>query len=453
MAAMETAHAGAAKFRRVSERFDLCIIGAGAAGLGLAYGTARLGLRVALIEQNLMGGDCLNYGCVPSKALLHAARQGTDWLAAQAHIRRTIAAIAPADSMERYTGLGCKVIKGTARIIADGRIAVNAGEITAKHIVIATGSKTRIPALFAGIDYLTNETIWDLPVRPEHLLIIGAGAMGAEMADAFLGLGAKVTLIGKFLPREAEALSAPLRTALVAKGAELIDVRVTAAGPGPSLTFADGRQTSGTHILLATGRSVDTAALGLAAGPDGIKTDRGLKVIGRRNLYAMGDCADPEGIGSQRFTHIAGAHASLLVRRIAFKLPARLSQIPPVRVVYTEPELAQIGERKGAQILEYHFSDNDRAIAEDDTSGLVRLVLDGRGRLIGAGITSAQAGEMIGLYALAIAQRLKLSSIAGLVLPYPTRSEAGKRAAGNYFATRLFSSGTRKIVRFLAKLG
>jgi pyruvate/2-oxoglutarate dehydrogenase complex dihydrolipoamide dehydrogenase (E3) component len=439
--------------QRLNQRFDLAVVGAGAAGLSMAYGAARLGWSVALIEHAEMGGDCLNYGCVPSKALLHAARSGANWAGAQTRIRAAIAAIAPMDSVARYEGLGATVLRGAARLTAQDTLTVDGVAVSAKRIVLATGSRTRIPAFCAGLPYLTNETIWDLAERPAHLLILGAGPMGCEMAEAFANLGARVTLVGPVLPRESPELVAPVAAALAARGVELIRQRAVGASPGPVLQLADGHSVAGTHLLLATGREVDGAVLGIAEGPQGIRTDAGLRVLGRgRHVYAIGDCADPEGTGKQLFTHVAGMHATLLIRKLVFRLPGKLPATPPVRVVYTEPELAQIGHRHGHRVLEQKFDENDRAVAEGETTGLVRLVLDRRGRLIGAGITCPGAGEMIGLYALAIAQRTKLSALAGLVLPYPTRSQAGTRAAAAYFATRLFAAGPRRLAGLLKRL-
>jgi pyruvate/2-oxoglutarate dehydrogenase complex dihydrolipoamide dehydrogenase (E3) component len=438
--------------QRLNRKFDLAVVGAGAAGLSLAYGATRLGWSVALIERAEMGGDCLNYGCVPSKALLHAARSGADWAGAQARIRAAIAAISPMDSASRYEGLGATVLRGTAQMTPQSALSVDGVPVSAKRIVLAIGSRSAIPAFCADLPYLTNETIWDLPARPAHLLILGAGPMGCEMAEAFANLGAQVTLVGEVLPREAPELTAPLAASLAARGVTLIGQRAIGAGPGPVLLLADGRSVAGTHLLLATGRKVDGTGLGIEIGPRGIRTDAGLRVPRRRHVYAMGDCADPDGIGPQRFTHIAAAHASLLIRRLVFRLPATLPAAPPIRVVYTLPELAQIGAITGHRVLERKFTENDRAIAERETAGLVRLVLDRRGRLIGAGITCPGAGEMIGLYALAIAQRMKLSAIAGLVLPYPTRSQAGTRAAGAYFADRLFAPGPRGLAKLLKRL-
>jgi pyruvate/2-oxoglutarate dehydrogenase complex dihydrolipoamide dehydrogenase (E3) component len=431
-------------------RFDIAVIGAGAAGLSVAYAAARLGLKTALIEQSTMGGECLNTGCIPSKALLAAARRGQNWEQAQAHIKAAIAAIAPADSAERYQSLGATILRGTASFTGPSTLAVNGQAITARRIVIATGSRPKIPDFLAGIPHVTNETIWDLPERPESLVIIGGGPMAFEMADAFSALGTEITMFAgpKPLPREDPALSAPLIAALQARGVRILPQRATAE-----------RDVAGAKILLAAGRIVDTAALNLAAagitaGPNGIKTDLSLRAIGNKTVFAAGDCADPERIGPQRFTHIAGAHAGIIIRQAIFRLPAKLNPSLPIRVIYTSPELAQLGATadQGASTLIWPFAENDRAIAEGDTTGLIKLVLDQRGRLIGAGIVGPGAGEMIALYALAIQQKTKLSALASLILPYPTRGEAGKRAAGAHFAAKLFAPGPSRLAKFLARL-
>lgn len=435
----------------MSAAFDVAVVGAGAAGLSVAYGAARLGLSVALIERGEMGGECLNTGCIPSKALLQAVRQGADWYTAKTRIKAAIAQIAPVDSVERYTGLGCTVITGSARLRADNSIAVDDRVIRPRRVVLATGSRPRVPAFCQGTDYLTSETIWDLRARPRALVILGAGPVGCEMAEAFARLGTEVTLIGTLLPREARALVAPIRAALAALGVRLEPARAIGM-EGRVLILADGLKIPFGDLLLAAGREVDVTGLGVAATRAGIRTDRRLRVAGRWNVYAVGDCADPKNVGPQRFTHVASAHASVVLKQIAFRIPARITSEPPVRVVYTSPELAQVGYPNGARILEHPFAENDRAIAEGNTAGLTRLVLDRKGRLIGAGITGPNAGEMIGLYALALSQGMKLRALAGLTLPYPTRSEAGKRAAGGYFAPALFGPRTRKLVSLLNRL-
>jgi pyruvate/2-oxoglutarate dehydrogenase complex dihydrolipoamide dehydrogenase (E3) component len=442
--------------------YDLAVIGAGAAGLSVSYAAARLGLRVALIEQSAMGGECLNTGCVPSKALLHAARTGADWPAAQAAVRAAIAAIAPMDSAERYRGLGATVLHGTARFTGTDRLDVDGAALGAHRIVIATGSRSKIPDFCSGMPYLTNETIWDLPAPPEHLLILGGGPMAGEMAEIFSGFS-KVTIAGNFFPNEDPDLVAPLAAVLAAKGVMLTGQRAVGAKPGPILILEDGREISGSHLLIAAGREVDMtelnlAAAGLSAGPNGIKTDAGLRVEGGRDrIFAAGDCADPAGIGPRRYTNVAGEHAGVIIRRAIFRLPARLQATPPARAIYTNPALAQVGltlaqAGPGARALVSHFTENDRAQAEGETAGLVKLVLDAKCRLVGAGICGPGADEMIGLYALAIASRTKLSRLAGLMLPYPTRSEAGKRAISADLAERLFSNGPKRLARWLARL-
>jgi pyruvate/2-oxoglutarate dehydrogenase complex dihydrolipoamide dehydrogenase (E3) component len=444
-------------------RFDVAVIGAGAGGLSVAYAAARLGLRIALIERGAMGGECLNIGCVPSKALLAAARRGLDWPAAQAELRRAIANIAPVDSAARYEGLGATILQGTARFTGRCALDVAGQAITAKRIVIATGSRPNIPDFLAARPFLTNETIWDMPDLPGRLSILGGGPMAMEMADAFSLLGSTVTVIGgpRFLAREDPDLAEPVLAALRARGVTLLASRAVAAN-GAGLVLDNGVEVTGDRLLLATGRIVDTSALNLAAAnisasPNGIKTDSSLRAIGNKSIFVAGDAADPAGTGPQRFTHVAAAQASLIVRQAIFRLPAKLATAPPVRVTYTDPELAQVGltlaeAGPGARALTWPFAENDRAIAEGNTVGLVKLVIDRKERLVGAGIAGKAAGDMIGLYALALAQRTKLSALAGLVLPYPTRSEAGKRAAGTLFAEKLFAPGPRRLVKWLARL-
>ncbi len=449
---------------RVTDHYDLAVIGAGAAGLSVTYAAARLGVRVALIERGAMGGECLNTGCIPSKTLLAAAHRGETFGQAKAYINTAIAAIAPMDSTARYTGLGATVIAGSAQFTGRRSLEVNSRALTAKRIVVATGSRPKIPIFCQGIPHLTNETIWDLPDLPTHLIILGGGPMAFEMAEAFSVLGAKVTMVGgpRLLPREDPALAAPLITALQHRGVTLLTQRAVAAKPGPILVLDNGSEVAGTHLLIAAGRTVDVSSLnltaaGISAGPDGIATDSSLRCIGNKAIFAAGDAANPQGIGPQRYTHVAGSHASIIIKQVLFRLPAKLSATPPVRAIYTQPELAQVGYTHAqagpdAKTLIWPFAENDRALAEDATTGLVKLVLDKNGRLVGAGIAGPNAGDMIGLYALMLAQKTKLSALAGLVLPYPTRSEAGKRAAGSFFAEKLFTPKMSQLVKFLARL-
>ncbi len=466
--------------------FDLAVIGAGAAGLSVTAVAAQLGLRVALIERDRMGGDCLNYGCVPSKALLaasHAAQQARgaarfglhlpepaiDWAAVQAHVEGVIASIAPTDSEARFRALGATVLRGEARFAAPDTLTVDARRLTARRIVIAAGSTAAIPPI-SGLDRvptLTNTTIFDTTERPDHLLVLGGGPVGLELADAFAGLGSRVTVVeaATIAGKEDPELVAGLRDALTARGITLLEgARVTAVEPGPTLILADGQSITGSHLLVAVGRRPNLQALNLSAGnvhatAAGIITDRGLRSLTNRRVYAVGDIADPQGIGPRAFTHVGSYHTGIVIRRALFRLPARLNYAALPRVTYTNPELAQAGQTEAearaaghdVHILRWPLADNDRAATDRDLTGLVKLVV-ARKRVIGAGILAPNAGEMIGLWALAIAQRTKLSTLASLILPYPTRSEAAKRAAASFFAPSLFAPRTKSLVRLLARL-
>jgi pyruvate/2-oxoglutarate dehydrogenase complex dihydrolipoamide dehydrogenase (E3) component len=471
--------------------FDLVVIGAGAAGLSVAAGASQLGASVALIERGLMGGDCLNTGCVPSKALLaaahaartihQAARFGViagkpaacdpviDWDRVRSHVRGAIAAIAPMDSEARFRALGATVLRAEARFIDPATISAGGRAITARRFVIAAGSRAATPDI-AGLDkvpYWTNDSLFDLSEQPDHLLILGGGPIGLEMADAFSGLGCRVTVIeaGRIAAKEDPELAAGLRRALAARGVIFREgIHVTSVAPGPVLQLADGSQIAGSHLLVAAGRTPDLAALNLPAGniqagPAGIATDRGLRSLTNKRVFAAGDIADPAGIGPRAFTHVGSYHAGIIIRRVLFRLPARIDYAALPRVTYTDPELAQTGMTEAeavasglkVQLLRWPMADNDRAIAERDTAGLVKLVAF-RNRIVGAGILSPHAGEMISQWTLAITQRTKLSALAGLIVPYPTRSEAAKRAVGSAFAERLFSARTKALVQLLCRL-
>ncbi len=467
-------------------RFDLAVIGAGSAGLSVAAGAAQLGAKVALIERGRMGGDCLNTGCVPSKALLaaaHAARTvrdaarfgiiaaepAIDWDRVRAHVQGVIAEIAPVDSEARYRALGATVIRGEARFVDRATLSVDGRTLTARRFVVAAGSRAAVPPI-PGLDqvpYWTNDSLFDLTIKPDHLLILGGGPIGLEMADAFAGLGCRVTVIeaARIAAKDDPELAAGLRQALTRRGVTVREgVRIEAVAPGPDLMLADGSRIAGSHLLVAAGRTpnleaLDLAAGGIAAGPAGIATDRGLRSVSNTRVFAAGDIASPEGIGPRAFTHVGSYHAGIVIRRALFRLPARIDYAALPRVTYTDPELAQTGLTEqealasgmSVQVLRWPLAENDRAIAERDPAGLAKLVVN-RGRVVGAGILAPHAGEMISLWSLAISRRVKLSALAGMIVPYPTRSEAAKRAAGSFFASRLFSPRTKALVRVLGLL-
>jgi pyruvate/2-oxoglutarate dehydrogenase complex dihydrolipoamide dehydrogenase (E3) component len=448
---------------------DIAVIGAGAAGLAVASGAAQFGQRVVLVERDRMGGNGLNTALVPSKALLAAVRKGADWDAARAHLRNVAAAIAPMASEERYRGLGVTVLKGEARFVDPDAIQVDGRHITTRRFVVATGSRPSVPPIegLAEVPYWTNESLFSLPDRPDHLLILGGNSPGLEMADAFAGLGCRVTLIEawRIAGQDDPELAAGLRMALVRRGVVILEqAKVVKVLAGPILVLEDGRRIEGSHLLVATGRhpdldTLDLTAGGIKASPAGILTDTGLRSVTNRRVFAVGDIADPVGLGPRASTHVAGYHAGIVLRRMLFRLPARLNYAAVPRVIYTDPELAQTGLTQAQavaaglkpRVLRWPLADNDRAIAEGATEGLVKLVVSGK-RVVGAGILAPGAGDMISLWSLAIAQRIPIAALAGLIVPYPTRSEAGKRAAGSLFASTLFSERTRGLVRLLSRL-
>ncbi|WP_237215051.1 dihydrolipoyl dehydrogenase family protein [Falsiroseomonas oryziterrae] len=475
--------------------FDLVVIGAGAAGLSTAAVSAALGLKVALIERAEMGGDCLNWGCVPSKALLataHAAqavreagrlgiRVGepeVDWAAVRAHVRGAIAHIAPTDSEARFRGMGVEVIRASAHFTAPDEVEAAGRRITFRRCVIAAGSAAVVPDIpgLGPVPWLTNETIFELEEKPEHLLILGGGPIGLEMAQAHRRLGCRVTVIeaGRIAGRDDPELAEGLRRVLLREGVELREgatlarVEPDRAAPGRTGLVAvleDGTRIPGSHLLLAVGRAprlagLDLVAGGIAATPKGIKTDAGLRSVSNRRVWAVGDIADPQGIGPRAFTHVASQHAGVLARRMLFRLPAKVDYAALPRVTYTGPELAQVGmteaeaREQGLDPRPYRFPlpETDRAVAEGIEDGLVKLVVSPKGRLLGAGVLGPHAGEMAGIFGLMIGRKLPLSALAGLVLPYPTLAEAAKRAAGDFYAPKFLSGTAKRLVGLLWRL-
>ena len=467
---------------------DICVIGAGSGGLSVAAGAVQMGASVVLVEKGKMGGDCLNYGCVPSKALLaagHAAeavrrarRFGIKTSAAAidpagvyGHVRDTIAAIAPVDSVERFEGMGVKVIQAQGRFTGHRTVTADGVRITARRIVVATGSAPFVPPIpgLDGVPYLTNESLFDLDAVPEHLVVIGGGPVGIEMAQAHRHLGARVTVLemASILPNDDPELVEPLRRRLIEDG---IDVRegvtvtgVEKAGNGVVVAIAgDGADTrvEGSHVLVAAGRRPTVDGLDLdKAGVDfdakGIKVNDRLRTSNRR-VYAIGDVA-----GGHQLTHMANHHAGIVLRNILFRLPSRVEARAVPWVTYTAPELAQVGQteaeahRDGADIrvLRWPFADNDRARAEGDIDGLVKVIVTPRGRIVGAGIVGPRAGELIQTWVLAMAEDMKVGAVAKMIVPYPTLGEANKRAAGSFFTPMLFGARTRRLVRFLRRFG
>lgn len=491
------------------QKYDICVIGAGSGGLSITAAAAQLGLNVVLIEKGEMGGDCLNTGCVPSKALLAAAKRAhdvqktvitkdsspedvlnamgvtskqpdIDYMAVQHHVAEVIAGIAPHDSVERFEGLGAKVIKGRASFIDKDTVSIDGTDITvtAKKFVIATGSAPFIPPI-KGLEnsgFVTNEEIFSLPEQPNHLIVIGGGPIGVEMAQAHRRLGSDVTIITdqKVLPRDDAELSIFVRQSLEKDGIQMIEhahiKEIKGASPKVTIDYTsvkDDTETahklSGSHILLATGRRAALSNLGLAkAGIQytnkGITVDAKLRCVSRKHIYAVGDC-----VGGPQFTHIAGYHAGIVVKNMLFKIAAKVDYRTLPYVTYTDPELAQTGLTEAQAIAQYgpskitvlrfSFKENDRARATRKTNGMIKIIAFKKGfrknRIIGAGIVGENAGELIQLWTLAIHKNLKIADIATYISPYPTLGEISKRVAGSYYTPTLFSEKTQKIVKFL----
>ncbi len=475
---------------------DLCIIGAGSGGLSVAAGAVQMGADVVLIEKAKMGGDCLNYGCVPSKSIVAAAhaadavrRSGrfgvkavepeVDFPAVRDHVRGVIAAIEPHDSVERFEGLGVKVLQEAAVFSAPRELQAGETTVRAKRFVIATGSSAAVPPIegIQEVPFLTNETVFDLAEQPEHLIVIGGGPIGSELAQAHRRLGAKVTLLEMFrvlgkddpevtefarrrLLEDGVVIREGIKIHAVGKDGDGIKVEIEVSGEGKS---GGQRETvSGTHLLVAAGRRANVEGLGLeAAGvdysPRGIEVDARLRTSNKR-IFAIGDVA-----GGLQFTHVASYHAGIVIRNALFRLPAKASHDVVPWVTFTDPEVAhvglteaQAGERFGEEqikVLRWSFEENDRAQAERETEGLIKVVVGKRGKILGASIGGLRAGELLQPWVLAMSQGLKIGAMANAIAAYPTLGEVGKRAAGSYYTEALFGERTKKIVRFLLKFG
>ncbi len=469
-------------------RPDICVIGAGSGGLSVAAAAAAFGVPVVLIEKGRMGGDCLNYGCVPSKALIAAGRRAhqiataggfgieaapaIDFRSVNRHVQNVIATIAPNDSRERFAGLGVNVFPGTG-CFADAETVTVDGDlkIKARRFVVATGSSPAVPPIpgLAETPHFTNETIFGLTERPSHLLVIGAGPIGLELAQAFRRLGSRVTVVEALRPLAKDDVECG-RIVVEALGREGIAIfseatvrTVRSSSNSIHLTVKMGETEKaiiGSHLLVAAGRAPNLGGLGLkaagiACGPKGILVDHGLRTTNRR-VYAVGDV-----VGDLNFTHVANYHAGLVIRNALFRLPvkARYDAVP--WVTFTDPELAQVGltEDQAKQlgheirVLRWPFRENDRAQAGREESGHVKVITGKRGRILGATIVGAHAGELIATWTLAIRQGLNIRAIAEAVSPYPTLGEVNKRAAMTYFSSRLASPGVRRVIRWLRQLG
>ncbi|MCG7522246.1 NAD(P)/FAD-dependent oxidoreductase [Ruegeria sp. Ofav3-42] len=463
---------------------DILVIGAGSGGLSVAAGAIQMGADVILLEGHKMGGDCLNFGCVPSKALIasgkaaygqaHASAFGVadvmpqvDYATAKDHVHDVIAQIEPMDSQERFEGFGVKVIREYGSFVSPTQVQAGDYLITARRVVIATGSSPLVPPI-PGLDqvsYYTNEAIFDLRDKPEHLLIIGGGPIGMEMAQAHIRLGCKVTVIeglqalSKDDPEAAEIVLETLRAEGVAIHERAMVAQIRDNNGAVEVVTENGDIFSGSHLLLAAGRKANTDRLNLeAAGIEttrsGIKVDDTLRTTNRK-IYAIGDVA-----GGLQFTHVAGYHAGIIIRSALFGLPSKAKTAHIPWATYTDPELAQVGLTEAqaraqhgdkVEVARFDYHHNDRAIAERKTKGFIKVMVV-KGRPVGATIVGHQAGELINLWSLALANNLKMGQIAAMISPYPTIGELNKRVAGAYFSPRLFENQTvKRVVRFVQR--
>jgi len=467
---------------------DICVIGAGSGGLSVAAGAVQMGADVVLIEAGEMGGDCLNYGCVPSKALIAAGKHAhmfghstafgiaaqtpqVDFKKVHDHVHDVIATIAPIDSQERFEGLGVTVIRETARFKDHRTVIAGDTEITAKRIVVATGSSPIEPPIpgLDTVDFFTNETIFDNKTLPEHLIIVGCGPIGMEMSQAHRRLGAKVTTLdgGRALAKDDPELAAIVIKRLIAEGVNLVEnakvERVENTGTGIRVVFnKDGSEQSveGSHLLLAAGRKPNVEKLDLEkAGIDytrrGITVDARLRTTNKK-VFAIGDVA-----GGLQFTHVAGYHAGIVIRNALFKLPAKADHSAVPWVTYTDPEMAQVGlteaQARAAhgdkiRVLHWGFDENDRAQAERRTEGVIKAMTDHKGVVLGASIVGAGAGDLLAPWILAVGQKQKIGTLAQFIAPYPTMTEVSKRVAGSYYTPSLYSGRVRFAVRLLMRL-
>ncbi|OAN74938.1 dihydrolipoamide dehydrogenase [Jannaschia sp. EhC01] len=464
---------------------DICVIGAGSGGLSVAAGAVQMGAKVVLLEGHLMGGDCLNYGCVPSKALLaagHKAHQtaeaafgvaghdpAPDYAAAKDHVRAVIEEIEPVDSQERFEGLGVQVIREFGKFISHTEVQAGDDVIKARRFVIATGSRPFVPPISGldTVDYHTNETIFDLREKPDHLIIIGGGPIGMEMAQAHRRLGSRVTVLegAKAMGKDDPEAAAIVLETLRREGVEIVEGATAAQVSGSDgvikVETEDGATFEGSHLLIAVGRQVNVDTLDLHKA--GVAFERGGVTVGddlrstNARVYAVGDVA-----GGAQFTHVAGYHAGVIIRPMLFGLPAkaRTDHIP--WATYTSPELAQVGlteaeakDQHGDKVFiaKAEFAHNDRGIATEQTTGFVKVMVV-KGKPVGATIVGPQAGELIGIWSLAIANKLKMSAVANMITPYPTLGEVNKRAASAYFTPKLFDSPmVKKVVGFVQRFG
>ena len=473
-------------------KFDLIVIGGGSGGLTMAAVSAQLGYKVALLEGGKMGGDCLNYGCVPSKSLISAAKKvhtaqeagaqfgltlkgKADMAAVHKHIHNTIKTIAPHDSQERFESLGVTVYREYGFFINDNTVGTEGGKrLKAKRIVIATGSRPFTPPIngLIGSGFYTNETIFDLKETPEHLLIAGGGPIGVEMAQAFVRLGSEVTLIEggpQILGPEDTDVAQSVEETLQQEGVNIIKQHMLShvnkeGADKYTLTLSKNghlKTIKGTALLVALGRQPNIEKLelenaGIETNGRFIKTDKNLRTT-NKNIFAVGDVA-----GNYQFTHMAGYEAAHVVKRVLFgAFWSKVSYHAVPWCTYIEPEVATVGlneksaKAKFGQIAvkttKTYFSANDRAQAENKTHGFIKLNTV-KGKPVGVTIYGPSAGELIGLWTLILHKKLPLSAASGMIHPYPTLNDISRQVVSDYYKPVFHSKKVRFISHMMYRL-
>ena len=473
---------------RPAPRYNLVVLGAGTAGLVCAAGAAGLGARVALVERDLMGGDCLNVGCVPSKALLRAARAvadaraaarfgvsatavEVDFSAAMARMRGLRAHLSPVDSARRFRDLGVDVFFGEGRFTGPDTVSVGDAALRFSRAVIATGARAAVPPIpgLGEAGYLTNESIFDLVDLPRQLVVIGGGPLGCELAQAFARFGAAVTLVQRaprLLEREDPDAAAIVERALRADGVQLrLDASVERVKPNGSEMMLDiraggvGAQLRADRVLVAVGRTpnlegLDLPAAGVAANArSGVIVDDRLRTTNPR-VFAAGDvCSEA------KFTHNSDAQARVVLRNALFVGRARVSALTIPRCTYTDPEIGHVGldeaqaRARGVAVQTFvqRLDEVDRAVLDGQTDGFVKvLVRRGSDRILGATIVACHAGEILPAVTLAITRGIGLGALASVVHAYPTQADAVRRLGDVYNRTRLTPLAKRVLSAWLA---
>ena len=466
---------------------DICIIGGGAAGLSLASGAIQMGANVVLFEKGKMGGDCLNYGCIPSKTLLANAKTAflmkklcmqnmpkskkslLDFKDVKKNISGVIDRISPHDSKERFEKLGVKVINEHARFTGRRQISSHLSQVNYKYAVIATGTKPFIPKIpgLSKLPYFTNETIFSLSDLPSHLIIIGGGAIGIELAQAFIRLGSQVSIIecksvlANYDPEFSDLIKERLMSEGIKFYEETLINNLESKNNKIFVQTKKDKTITGSHLLVSAGRITNTKELDLEKA--GIETKNTLintnQFLQTKNkyVYAIGDV-----VTTNRHTNVASAHASVVLKNILFKFPSKINTKIIPSTIYIEPELSQIGYTKQAAEKEFgsnniicvkhNFMTNDRNITDGNLDGLIHLVAKKNGVLLGATIFGPNAGELIQVCTFAITQKLKLKALATLNFPYPSYGEAIKYAASSLYTQKIFGDKMRWLVNLRFKL-